>query len=109
MPRLRDPQITPQNDTRRPHESKAGVTDYEEFGRKLLTAIHEETAFAGLIPLDQRQWGSRVRNRLLLIAGMVARAQARYCSRYHSGYRSLNQRWFAQLCSGNRPRLQYRV
>jgi hypothetical protein len=109
MPRLRDPQITPQNDTRRPHESKAGVTDYEEFGRKLLTAMHEETVVAGLIPVDQRQWGSRACNRLSLIAGMVAHAQARCCSRYRSGYRSLNQRWFAQLSSGNRPRPHDRV
>jgi hypothetical protein len=86
MPRLRDLKIEPQNDTRRPHESKAGVTDDEEFGRKLLTAIHEKTVFAGLLPVDQLQWGRRVCDRLLLIAGMVARAQARYCSRYQSGY-----------------------
>jgi hypothetical protein len=108
MPRLREPQIEPQNNTRRPRESKAGVTDYEEFGRKLLTAIHEETVFAGLIPVDQGQRGSRVYG-LLLIAGMVARTQARCCSRYHSGYGSMNQRSSAQLCSGNRPRPRDRV
>jgi hypothetical protein len=72
MPRLREPQIDTQNNSRRPHDSTAGVTDYEEFGRKLLTAIYEET-------------------------------------RYRSGYRSMNQRWFAQLCSGNRPRPHDRV
>jgi hypothetical protein len=107
MPRLREPQIEPPNNTRRPHESKAGVTDYQEFGRKLLTAIHEETVFAGLIPVDQRQCGSEVWCGLLLIAGMAARAQARYCSRYHSGYRARG--WFAQLCSGIRPHLHDRV
>jgi hypothetical protein len=109
MSRLREPQIEPQNNTRRPHESKAGGTEYEEFGRKLLTAIHEKTAFASLIPVDQGQRGSRIGYGLLLNAGMVGRAQARCCSRYHSGYRSMNQRACPQLYWGIRPRSHDRV